>query len=106
MHRLQDRVTELALGTPVARATDLGRSHGEAEDALALAVRLDVLDRVVRFEDLAIERVLLESMDASSTHEQFVQQVLGPLLAHDEQTKRDMLATLKELWVITGVHES
>ncbi len=85
----------LTLGALVANATDLGRSLGQAEDALALAVRLGLLNRVMRFEDLAVERVLLESMDDSSTHEAFVQQVLGPLLAHDEQNNRDLLSTLR-----------
>jgi hypothetical protein len=85
----------VAVGTPVTRATDLGRSLGQAEDALALSMRLDLLDQVVRFEDLAIERVLLESMDASSTAEEFVQQVLGRLLDHDEQAQRDLLGTLR-----------
>jgi GAF domain/PucR C-terminal helix-turn-helix domain len=85
----------LALGAPVASATDLARSLGQAEDALVLAERLGLLDRMVRFEDLAIERVLLESMDASSTHETFVHQVLGPLLAYDATNNRDLLTTLK-----------
>jgi hypothetical protein len=58
-------------------------------------VRLGFLDRVIRFEDLATERVLLECIDASTTPEQFVQQVLGPLLAHDEQHNRDLLSTLR-----------
>ena len=85
----------LTLGAPVANASDFGRSLGQAEDAVALAVRLGLLDRVMRFEDLAVERVLLESMDDSSTHEAFVQQVLGPLLAHDERNNRDLLSTLR-----------
>ena len=85
----------VTLGASVARATDLGRSLGQAEDALALSVRLGLLDRVMRFEDLGIERVLLESMDASSSHEEFVQQVLGRLLAHDEHNSRDLLGTLR-----------
>jgi hypothetical protein len=85
----------LTLGAPVGQATDLGRSLSQAEDALALAVRLGFLDRVIRFEDLALERVLLESMDASSTHELFVQQVLGSLLTHDGQNNRDLLTTLR-----------
>jgi GAF domain-containing protein len=85
----------LTLGAQVASATDLSRSLDQAEDALALAARLGFLDRVMRFEDLAVERVLLESMDASSTHEVFVQQVLGRLLAHDEQNNRDLLGTLR-----------
>jgi hypothetical protein len=46
----------------------------------------------MRFDDLGIERGLPESMDTSSTHEEFVQQVLGPLLAHDEPDKPDWRA--------------
>jgi hypothetical protein len=85
----------LALGDRVTSPRDLGRSLGQAEDALALAVRLGLLDRVVRSEQLAIERVLLESMDSSSTHEAFVQQVLGPLLDYDATHNRGLLSTLR-----------
>jgi DNA-binding PucR family transcriptional regulator len=49
----------------------------------------------MRFEALGIERVHLEWMDASSSHEELVLQILGPLLAHDEQNSRDLLGTLR-----------
>jgi hypothetical protein len=55
-----------ALGAPVTSPTDLERSLRQAEDTLTR--RLDLLDQVVRFEDLAIERVLIEGMDSSSAH--------------------------------------
>jgi hypothetical protein len=56
----------LTLGAHLASATDLGRSLGQAEDALALAVRLALLDRVMHLEDLAIERDLTSDAANSS----------------------------------------
>src|SRR5262249_13169744 len=63
-------------------------------DALALAIRLGMLDRVVRFEELAGERVLLESMDASSARVCFMHQVLGPVFAYDTGRHRKVVSTL------------
>jgi DNA-binding PucR family transcriptional regulator len=85
----------LAVGASVATPRDFGQSLQQAEDLLALARRLGLLDRVVRFEELAIERMLLESMDASATHEAFVQQTLGRLMAYDADHNRDLLSTLR-----------
>lgn len=85
----------LALGASVVSPRDLGRSLDQAEDALALARRLQLLDRVVRFEDLMVERMLLESMDTSSTHVAFVEQVLGRLIGYDEAHNRELMSTLR-----------
>jgi hypothetical protein len=85
----------VALGSRAGSPRQLTDSFQQAEDALGLALRLGALDRAVRFEELGIERVLLDSIDTSTSHEGFVQQVLGPLLAYDAEHQRDLLATLK-----------
>jgi hypothetical protein len=85
----------IALGAPAHTPGELARSLRQAEDALALATRLGLLDQVVPFEELAVERVLIEAMDASPAHQAFVDQVLGPLSAYDAAHHRDLLATLR-----------
>jgi putative methionine-R-sulfoxide reductase with GAF domain len=84
-----------ALGSRVCTPRDLGRSLEQANDALGLAQRLGLLDRPVLYEEVGIERVLLDSMDTSTSHTAFVQEVLGPLLDYDSTNHRDLLATLR-----------
>src|SRR5262249_24261287 len=85
----------LALGGSVTTPRDFGASLLQAGDVLALAQRLGMLDRVVRFEELAIERMLLEAMDASATHAAVGRQILGRLIAYDADHNRDLLSTLR-----------
>ena len=84
-----------ALGSRVSSPRHLRDSLDQAGEALGLAQQLGIIDRAVCFEEVGIERVLLDAMGNSSSHNAFVRQVLGPLLAHDARHHRDLVASLR-----------
>jgi PucR family transcriptional regulator, purine catabolism regulatory protein len=108
MRRLQQAIDglqsvpgPLTLAVGIGRAesdpTELARSLRTAGQALAAIAPLAARPPVLRFEDLGVHRLLLGGNDAAE-HAEFVQQVLGPVLAADARNGRgQLLTTLRAL---------
>lgn len=86
------RVRHLVVGTAVPRLDQLATSFGAARLASVTARRLGTDHRVILPVDVALERLLLSSDDA--TLERFVTRALGPLLQHDATRRTPLLPTL------------
>lgn len=85
------RVRHLVVGTAVPQLDQLATSFGAARLAAVTARRLGTDRRVILPVDVALERLLLSSDDA--TLERFVTRALGPLLRHDATRKTPLLPT-------------
>jgi purine catabolism regulator len=84
----------LAVSSPVRTARELGHGLHEAEQALEVARRLDVVDRPLAFEHLGVYRVLLGGGGSRHRHD-FVEDALGQLRRYDAAHGTDLLATLR-----------
>lgn len=84
----------LAVSSPLRTADELGHGLHEAEQALEVARRLDIVDRPLAFEHLGVYRVLLGG--GGSWHRRdFVEDALGPLGRYDAEHGTQLVATLR-----------
>ncbi|MDQ6773454.1 MAG: helix-turn-helix domain-containing protein [Candidatus Dormibacteraeota bacterium] len=83
----------IGIGAPCPEPTALAQSYRQARRAIAIARRLGRTGEVVVFEELGIYRLLFQTPDDGEL-EDFVQQVLGPLLAYDEAHGAGLVPTL------------
>jgi GAF domain-containing protein len=84
----------LAISSPVRTARELGHGLHEAEQALDVARRLDIVDRPLAFEHLGVYRVLLGGGGSRHQHD-FVEDALGPLGRYDAEHSTQLVATLR-----------
>ncbi|MGE3287631.1 MAG: PucR family transcriptional regulator [Pseudonocardia sp.] len=83
----------VGVGEVCGRVADFPRSYRQARLALRLLAVAEWDDRVVRFDDLGVYR-LLAGVDDLAEVERFVQQWIGELLAYDQQRGADLVRTL------------
>jgi purine catabolism regulator len=84
----------LAVSSPVGGAGELGHGLQEADQALEVARRLDIVDRPLLFEHLGVYRVLLGG-SGSRHRRDFVEDALGPLVRYDAEHGTDLVTTLR-----------
>ena len=85
--------TRIGVGEPCENVADFPRSYRQAKLALRLLAVTERDDRVVRFDDLGVYRLLAGIEDPDEV-ERFVQHWIGTLLAYDEQRGADLVRTL------------
>jgi hypothetical protein len=83
----------VGIGGPAATPADLPRAYRQARRALETAWRFGQQGRVVSFAELGIYR-LLHQVDDPGELREFVQHVLGPLLAYDRRHHAEFVRTL------------
>ncbi|MGQ0577238.1 MAG: PucR family transcriptional regulator [Pseudonocardia sp.] len=83
----------IGVGETCERIPDFPRSYQQAKLALRLLAVAEWDDRVVRFDDLGVYR-LLAGVDDLGEVERFVQRWIGTLLAYDQQRGADLVRTL------------
>ena len=83
----------IAVGELCSSTADFPRSFRQARLAMQLLQTAEWEDRVVRFDDLGVYRLLIgnESLDEV---ERFVERWIGPLLTYDTQRSADLVRTL------------
>jgi PucR family transcriptional regulator, purine catabolism regulatory protein len=84
----------LAISSPVRTARELGHGLHEAEQALEVARRLNIVDRPLAFEHLGVYRVLLGGGGSRHRHD-FIEDALGPLGRYDAGHGTQLVATLR-----------
>lgn len=95
LHRPCD--VRCGIGREAGTVRDIARSLESAEQALVAAKRLGISGRAVAFEELGVYRLLLGG-NHGREHAEFVDQVLGPLVAADNENRRgSLLLTLEAL---------
>jgi purine catabolism regulator len=83
----------VGLGDVCQAATEIARSHEQAQRAVDTARRFGRRGDVVTFEELGLYRLLFHVKDPSELRG-FVDQVLGPLLAYDQRHQAHLVLTL------------
>lgn len=83
----------IGVGERCERIADFPRSFRQARLATRLLAVAEWDDRVVRFDDLGVYRLLVGIEDLDDV-ERFVQRWIGPLLDYDQQRGSDLVRTL------------
>lgn len=91
----------LGVGEPAAGLSGLRASLGQAQDALALGLRLFGPGGTHRHADLGLYR-LLRHLQGQPDLETFYQQTLAPLVAYDQEHGGELVATLEALLAAGG----
>lgn len=78
---------------PALSLTDWPRVYSEALQAMQLGQRLKLINQVVEYSSLGIYNLLRDLEDNESV-KKFNQQVIGPLVAYDEQHKGSLIETI------------
>ena len=97
-HDLAAYTAPMTASVGVSRVHDspeeLARAYQEALQALRTAQRLGRRGSVIEFDRLGIERLLTQLSDARELKD-YVESMLGPLLAYDAVHRIDLLGTLE-----------
>src|SRR6266540_2179707 len=91
----------VGLGDVCSAATEIARSHEQARRAVDTARRFGRRSDVVTFEELGLYRLLFHVKDSSELRG-FVEQVLGALLAYDQQHRAHLVLTLSTFLAHNG----
>ena len=83
----------IGVGERCERIADIPRSYRQARLATRLLAAAEWDDRVVRFDDLGVYRLLVGIEDTDEV-ERFVQRWIGALLDYDRQRSSDLVRTL------------
>jgi hypothetical protein len=83
----------VGIGGACQEPTEIARSYGQARQAVEAAQRFGRRGQVVAFEDLGLYRLLFQVSNPSELTD-FVEQVLGELLAYDARHQGDLVLTL------------
>lgn len=86
---------------PALALTDWPRVYSEALQAMQLGQRLRLINQVVEYSSLGIYNLLRDLEDHDSV-KKFNQQVIGPLVAYDEQHKGSLIETIDAYFVHHG----
>ncbi|MCZ7568296.1 MAG: helix-turn-helix domain-containing protein [Ardenticatenaceae bacterium] len=91
----------LGAGEPMSGLSGLKAALGQAQDALALGLRLFGPGGIHRHADLGFYR-LLRHLQGQPDLESFYQQTLAPLVAYDEEHGGELVTTLEALLATGG----
>jgi sugar diacid utilization regulator len=95
----------IGVGERCERIVDFPRSYRQARLAMRLLAAAEWDDRVVRFDDLGVYRLLIGNEDLGEV-ERFVQRWIGTLLAYDQQRGADLVRTLSHYLDRGGSYEA
>ena len=95
----------IGVGERCERIEHFPRSYRQAKLGLRLLPVAEWDDRVVRFDDLGVYR-LLAGVEDTDEVERFVQRWIGPLLAYDRQRGSDLVRTLSHYLDRGGSYEA
>jgi len=95
----------IGVGERCDRLADFPRSYRQARLAMRLLAAAEWDDRVVRFDDLGVYRLLIGNEDLGEV-ERFVQRWIGSLLAYDQQRGADLVRTLSHYLDRGGSYEA
>lgn len=84
----------IAIGRAYGDISDLHRSYLEAQKVLALMATTPVLGRVLSFEELGVDELLVE-VSSSGAAAGYVAAVLGPVQEYDRKKRGSLLQTLQ-----------
>jgi sugar diacid utilization regulator len=95
----------LGVGGPCTGPRDFPRSYREAQLALKMQRSARGADRVTRYDDLGVYRILCEVEDQTAI-ERFVHQWLGALLAYDRSKHAQLTLTLSRYLECGGNYDT
>lgn len=86
---------------PALSLTDWPRIYSEALQAMQLGQRLKLINQIVEYSSLGIYN-LLRDLEEHEAVKRFNQQVIGPLVAYDDQHKGSLIETIDAYFVHHG----
>jgi purine catabolism regulator len=84
----------VCIGSPVKGITKLHYSYRDAHTLLQVANRFGLRDGVIGYKSLGVLRILLQ-IENPQVLQEYVDEILGPLLAYDRDKKGRLVSTLK-----------
>lgn len=97
-----DLVVSIAIAPPVRDARELGRAYDSARRALAVLRLLGETGQVVSTTDPRLAVFFLFDTTKPEKRREFVDLVLGPLIAYDQEHCRSLLVTLQAYLACAG----
>lgn len=86
---------------PAVSLADWPRVYSEALQAMQLGQRLKLINQIVEYSSLGIYN-LLRDLEDNELVKKFTQQVIGPLIAYDDQHKGSLIETIDAYFVNHG----
>ena len=91
------------LSRPAAGLSNLREAYREAKDAVVIAHELSDRDSTTYYGDLKLYQLLLALKERNLEYlQQFYQDALGPLVAHDKRKQSDLIRTLSGFFAANG----
>ena len=91
------------ISRPAADMSSLREAYREAKDAVVIAHELSEHDTTTFYGDLKLYQLLLSLKERNLEHlQQFYDDALGPLVAHDNRKQSDLIRTLSGFFAANG----
>ncbi len=91
------------ISRPAAGLSSLREAYREAKDSVVIAYELSDRDSTTYYGDLKLYQLLLALKERNLEHlQQFYNDALGPLVAHDKRKQSDLIRTLSGFFAANG----
>ena len=91
------------ISRPAAGMSNLREAYREAKDSVVIAHELSDRDSTTFYGDLKLYQLLLALKERNLEHlQQFYDDALGPLVAHDQRKQSDLIRTLSGFFAANG----
>lgn len=101
--RTPNGLVAAGISRPATGLSNLRDAYREAKDAVGIAHELSDSDSTTFYGDLKLYQLLLSLKERNLKHlQQFYQDALGPLVAHDKRKQSDLIRTLSGFFAANG----